>query len=98
MTGLDVARELESVLRSATVALLMGDSGIARSFLESAASERELRTGQSTLTVNSPQAAPIEFLAEMRKNFESRRRSMEAALPHEFAEFLEEADQKRNEK
>jgi len=97
MTGLDARRELESILRDATVALLMGDLGFARCCLQEAARVREIKTGHSEPTVGSPEAAPIEFLAEMREVFESRRRTMEAGLLREFAKFLEEAEKKRNE-
>lgn len=96
-TGLDVKREVESILRNATVALLMGDPGLARAFLEDAARVRELRVGHSKPTVSTAEAAPIEFLAEMREVSESRRRTMEAALLREFATLLEEAEKNRNE-
>ncbi len=87
--SLDSNREVETILRGATVALFMGDIGTAFGFLLGSGIERDPRHGHPELSISSPVASPIEFLAEMRAVYEGRRRTMEAAVLEEFGEFLQ---------
>jgi len=90
MTSLDPKREMESILRSATVALLMGDIGRSINFLMDAASEREKRQGPQQLRAPSSSArSPIEVHEEMRAVYENQRRVIEASLLRRFADELD---------
>ncbi len=82
--SLDANREMESILRSATVALLMGDSAAALDFLYQAASERERRQGLLEFRTFSRQSTPIDMQAEVRAVYENRRRAMETKVLSEF--------------
>jgi DNA-binding PadR family transcriptional regulator len=85
---LDPNREIESILRSVTVALLMNDARTAFNFLRDSASERERHRGPKELGPASLERNPIDFHAEMRAVYASRRRAMEAAVLTEFARNL----------
>jgi DNA-binding PadR family transcriptional regulator len=86
--GLDTKRDIESILRSATVALLMNDIRRAFDFLHESASERERHQDSKELGPVSLKRTPIDFHAEMRAVYGSRRRAMEAAVLTEFARNL----------
>jgi DNA-binding MarR family transcriptional regulator len=83
-TSLDANREMESILRSVTVALLMDDSSAALSFLHQAAFERERRQGPHRFRTFSRESTPIDMQAEVRAVYESRRCEMEARVLNEF--------------
>jgi DNA-binding MarR family transcriptional regulator len=86
--GLDTNREIESILRSATVALLMSDIGTAIGFLFASASERRPHLSPRELGEIPLGMAPSRFLAEWRAVYENRRREMEAAVLQEFGTNL----------
>jgi hypothetical protein len=86
--GLDTKRDIESILRSATVALLMNDARTAFNFLHQSASERDRRQDLEELGSASLERTPIDFHAEMRAVYGSRRRAMEASVLTEFAQAL----------
>ena len=96
--SMDTRREIESVLRSATVALLMGDILTAFKFLHDSALERERHQGPTKLGEASTGKAPVDFHAEMRAVYESRRREMERDVLREFADKLMEVAKKGKEK
>jgi DNA-binding MarR family transcriptional regulator len=96
--GLVANREMESVLRSATVALLMGDIVTAFRFLHDSALERERRQGPTKLGEASSGKAPVDFHAEMRAVYETRRREMERDVLREFADKLMAVAKKGKEK
>ena len=88
--SLDPHREMESILRSTTVALLMGDVGAACSFLIRSGSERlQLRDLQG-LRETSVRSAPISFHAHSRALYESRLKAMEADVLEKLARDMEE--------
>jgi len=93
--GLVANREMESVLRSATVALLRGDIVTAFQFLHDSAIERERRQGPTKLGEASSGKAPVDFHAEMRAVYENRRREMERDVLREFGDKLMEVAKKR---
>lgn len=76
--SMDVKREMESILRSATVALLMEDIGEAIMFLVQAATERLKSPGNQVFGAASPESTPIDLHAAMRNVYDGRRRAMEA--------------------
>jgi DNA-binding MarR family transcriptional regulator len=85
--SLDPHREAESLLRSATVALIMGGPGAAIDFLYRSGAERERReTGKRNLF--SPRSTPMDLLGAMREEYASRRWAMEARLLHDLGERL----------
>jgi DNA-binding MarR family transcriptional regulator len=86
---LDPQREMESVLRSATVALLMGEIGVAINYLLRSVSEREKRQGPPELRAATPDRTPIDLHAEVRTLYENRRRAMEADALRQFAGELD---------
>ncbi|MGA8730127.1 MAG: hypothetical protein WB608_15345 [Terracidiphilus sp.] len=87
--SLDPRREMESILRSAIAALLMGDIGEAIKFLFRSASEREKHQGPQELRSASLAFTPIDLHAEVRAVYEHRRRGVEAEVLRRFAEKLE---------
>jgi DNA-binding MarR family transcriptional regulator len=87
--GLDAKREVESILRSTTVALLMHDIGAALNFLHQSAVERERPQGPNEFGEPSRERGPIEFHTTTRAVYASRRRSMEAVVLREIAQYLE---------
>ncbi len=91
-------REMESVLRSATVALLMGDIVTAYRFLHESAIERERRQGPTKLGEASSGKAPVDLHVEMRAVYERRRREMERDVLTEFGDKLMEVAKKDEEK
>lgn len=93
--NLDAKREMESVLRGATVALLMNDIGEAMNFLHRSAFERVRRQGPRELGPISPETTPMDLHAAMREVYESRRREMEADVLRKFADNLMEVANKR---
>jgi DNA-binding MarR family transcriptional regulator len=96
--GLVANREMESVLRSATVALLMDDIVTAFRFLHESALERERRQGPTKLGEASSGKAPVDFHSEMRAVYETRRREMERDVLREFADKLMAVAKKGKEK
>jgi DNA-binding PadR family transcriptional regulator len=86
--SLNANREMESIFRSATVALLMKDTRTAFDFLHQSAFERERRQDPKKLGPASSERTPIDFHAEMRAVYGSQRRAMEAAVLTEFARNL----------
>lgn len=92
--SLNPHREIESVFRSATVALLMGDVDAAIEFLFRSASERSSRLGPEGALPYFTGVHPVDLHAEMRAVYDRRRRSMEASLLQEFAAGLRELGEK----
>jgi DNA-binding MarR family transcriptional regulator len=86
--GLDTRREIESILRGATVALLMNDIGTAIGFLFASASERRPHLSPRELGEIPSGMAPIAVLGEMRAVFGNRRHEMEATVLQEFGTNL----------
>lgn len=86
---LDPRREVESILRSAAVALAMGDTSIARHFLLEAASDRARLRALNPVNGISVQGGPIEFQARARAVYEFRRRGMEEDFLKELGMGLE---------
>jgi DNA-binding MarR family transcriptional regulator len=96
-TSLDPKREVESIIRSTIVALLMGDVSSAMDFLFQSASERRrhstapvLRTGHSKMSV-------IDLHGKLRAVYESRRAEMEAGVLEEFGIYLADWEKNRRE-
>ena len=86
--SLDSSREMESILRGATVALSMGAPEPAVHFLLRSASERDRRTAGQQSQSFSSESSPMDVLAAIRAEYEGRRRKMEAGLLREFGERL----------
>jgi DNA-binding MarR family transcriptional regulator len=86
--SLDAHSEVESILRSVTVALWMGDFAIAVSILFESASRRTRQQVPQKLGNIPSRIAPIDLHAEMRAVFENRRRAMEALVLEEFGQTL----------
>jgi nitrogen fixation/metabolism regulation signal transduction histidine kinase len=76
--SMEVKREIESILRSATVALLMEDIGEAIMFLDRAAFERLKSPGNQVFGADSAERTPIDLHAAMRDVYDGRCRAMEA--------------------
>jgi DNA-binding MarR family transcriptional regulator len=93
--SLDSRREMETVLRSATVALLMGEPEGAFQFLMQSAEVRFRPMGVVQLNQTSPRGTPIELHAAMREVYDGRRREMEADVLKKSAEYLMEVARKR---
>jgi DNA-binding MarR family transcriptional regulator len=93
--SLDPRREVESVLRGVTVALLMDDIGEAIRFLGESALERERRQGPHGLGTVPRESTPVDLHSAMREIYESRRRKMEAEVLSEFAINLMEVAKNR---
>jgi DNA-binding MarR family transcriptional regulator len=93
VNSLDAHREIESVLRGVTVALLMGDVAAAVGFLFRSADERARYQGPQELGKIPSGMAPVDFHADMRAVHENRRRAMEAAVLQEFGTKLVESAQ-----
>ncbi len=87
---LDPTREVESVLRSATVALWMADTSRAADFLRSAASMRQPRRAPQAWTAIQRRFTPIEIHAQLREKYEDRRRGFEEQLLEEFSTYLKD--------
>lgn len=85
---LDPAREIESVLRSATVALWMADAARSAEFLRTAASMRMPRRARPGLMAMQHRLAPMEIHAHLRETYEDRRRGFEEQLLEEFSTYL----------
>ena len=81
-------REMEAILRSTTVALLMGDLRAGLEFLFRSASERERRQPQPQLGSYPPGGTAIELHAAMRAEYESRRSAMEVKALYELGQHL----------
>lgn len=86
--SLDPCREMESILRSGTVALLMGEPGLALGFLSQSASERERRKGRQHQASYSADSTAMELYSAMRADYESRRWTMETTLLHDLWQHL----------
>lgn len=85
---LDPRREMESILRSATVALLMGDPGAGSEFLFRSAVERDRHPVSQDAGLFSPESTVMDFHEAMRAVYGSRRRVMEAQFLHHLAKTL----------
>jgi DNA-binding MarR family transcriptional regulator len=86
--SMDAHREIESVLRSATVALLMGDIREASRFLSESIADRPPQQGHQELETISPQGTPINFHSAMRTFYLGQRRTMEIGVLERFADYL----------
>jgi DNA-binding MarR family transcriptional regulator len=86
--SMDARREIESVLRSATVALLMGDIGEASRFLSESITRRPPLQSHQELETISPQGTPINFHNAMRTFYLNQRRTMEIGVLERFADNL----------
>lgn len=86
--SMDARREIESVLRSATVALLMGDIGEASRFLSESISRRPPLQSHQELETISPQGTPINFHTAMRTFYLNQRRTLEIGVLERFADNL----------
>lgn len=84
MNSLDSRRDMETVLRSATIALAMADVSIASGFLLEAASERVKRGAWNAANGASSEGGPTLFHSRARLVYEDRRRRMEADLLQEI--------------
>jgi DNA-binding MarR family transcriptional regulator len=93
---LNFSSDFESILRSVTVALFMGDPLIACDYLHRLALQRETEGTHLDPRLNAPETSPIEFYAAMRATHESRRSAMEADVLNAFAISLEEVINKSN--
>jgi DNA-binding PadR family transcriptional regulator len=93
--NLDAKREMESILRNVTVALLMDDIGEAIGFLHGCADERERKQGPRELSEASLEGTPIDLHEAMRDVYETRRREMERDVLREFESKLSEWAMKR---
>jgi hypothetical protein len=91
--SLDAHREIESVLRGVTVALLMGDVATPVGFLFRSAEERTRYQGPQQLERIPSGMAPVDFHAEIRAVHENRRRATEAAVLREFGTKLVKSGQ-----
>jgi DNA-binding MarR family transcriptional regulator len=85
---LDPRREMESVLRSTTVALLMGEVGTAIDFLFRSAAERAANPDREDSPPFFTSERPIDVHAEMRAVHEKQRRALEGTLLRDFAMHL----------
>lgn len=87
---LDPNREMESILRSATVALLMEDPGACLGFLLRCAAERERRQLLQEVSSGlfSPKSSAIELYGAMRAVYESRRWATEAQVLRQLGQYL----------
>jgi DNA-binding MarR family transcriptional regulator len=92
--SMDAHREIESVLRSATVALLMGRDGDAREFLSESIIKRPPPEGHQELDTISPQGSPISFHTAIRAFYLNERRTMEIKVLERIAESLKRSAQK----
>ena len=86
--SMDARREIESVLRSATVALLMGDIGEASRFLSESITRRPPLQSHQELETISPQGTPINFHNAMRTFYLNQRRTMVIGVLERFADNL----------
>ena len=83
-------QEMESVLRSAAVAMAMADAEFASKFLLQAASERERYQGPMEANGETMRKGAVEFHGEMREIYTHRRRAFEAGLLRELGSKLKE--------
>ena len=86
--GPGTSREIESILRSATVALLIGDIGAAIGFLFASTCERTPHLSPREQGEIPLGMAPIAVLGEMRAAYGNRRHEMEATDLQEFGTNL----------
>lgn len=86
--SMDAHREIESVLRSTTVALLVGRVGDASDFLSESIIKRPPPEGHRELETVSPQRSPISFHTAMRAFYLNERRTMEIKVLGRIAESL----------
>lgn len=93
--SMDAKREMESILRSTTVALLMDDMGAAIGFLHQSVLERVRREGPEKFGSATLERKPIDLHAAMRDVYDSRRREVEVDVLKQLAEYLFEAANKR---
>ena len=88
--GLDIHRDMETVLRSATVALLMDDVREAIRCLQAFSSEREARSRAQALYSLSPITGAIPLHAAMKAVYQQRRDSLDADVSNDFIQFVAE--------
>jgi hypothetical protein len=86
--SLDARSEVESILRSVTVALWMGDFSVAVGMLFESAARRTRQPGPQRLGNLPSGMGPTDFHTEMRAVHEIRRRAVEAAVLEEFGQSL----------
>jgi DNA-binding MarR family transcriptional regulator len=92
MQSLNPNKEMESLLRSATVALAMGDASVASKFLRQSMSARERHRGPLEVSAATLRKGPVEFHAEAREIYAWRRRAFEAVLLRELGCRLDQAE------
>lgn len=95
-TCLESHRDLESILRGATVALFMEDPVTAFNYLHRMAAERERLLRGAGARPSLPAASPIESYGDLRALYEERRRAMEVVTLRESADRLAEMMRKRD--
>lgn len=83
-------QEMESVLRSAAVAMAMADAEFASKFLLKAASERERYQGPTEANAETMRKGALDFHGEVREIYTHRRRAFEAGLLRELGSKLKE--------
>jgi DNA-binding MarR family transcriptional regulator len=88
--------DLDSILRSTTVALFMDDLRSAWSYLLWVASDRDREFTHPVPRLDAPEASPLEFYADMKTVYDIERRATEAAVLRKFAAGLEEVIRKRD--
>lgn len=88
--ALDIHRDMETVLRSTTVALLMDDIGQAVTFLLSCSSERENRKGIEPIPSIPSSTAAIHLYRGMKVVYQKRRDRLEAELAGAFGKSIAE--------
>jgi len=86
--GLNPDKEIESVVRSAAVAMTMANALAAATFLRNAASRCERLTGPTEPNAAHLREGLIEFHADAREIYEWRKRAFEAEFLHERASGL----------
>jgi DNA-binding MarR family transcriptional regulator len=86
--GLDSHRDIETVFRSATVALLMGDVGEAVTCLLSYSSEREVRSSAQSSSSISSSSGVIHLHSAMKSIYRQRRNRLEAKVSGEFGRSI----------
>jgi hypothetical protein len=86
--GLEVDREIETIVRGTTVALLMGDCATAIQHLLGAAHARGRGSESAVFDVPASAWTPISLHARMRALFQKRRYAMEAEVLAELGSLI----------
>ena len=90
-------RDLESILRGATVALFMEDALSALQYVSQMALERDGPMSAAATPPRLSASSPIAFYGEIRVVYNDRRRAMEAAVLREFESRIKEVLQRKRE-